>query len=106
MLEVGAQEDQAAGAALALGGGDAGLGALDLAFEGVFPEALARLPGVLFSAPSVPGAGPLGASGKVRQRRRTRTEILSRQGSADQPQAARAGGFLALLAFRLAGGAN
>ena len=36
MLEVGAQEDQAAGAALALGGGDAGLGALDLAFEGVF----------------------------------------------------------------------
>ena len=48
MLEVGAQEDQAAGAALALGGGDAGLGALDLAFEGVFPEALARLPGVFF----------------------------------------------------------
>ena len=41
MLEVGAQEDQAAGAALALGGGDAGLGALDLAFEGcLFPEAL------------------------------------------------------------------
>ena len=30
----------AAGAALALGGGDAGLGAVDLAFEGFFPEAL------------------------------------------------------------------
>ena len=40
VLEVGAQEDQAAGAALALGGGDAGLGALDLAFKGVFPEPL------------------------------------------------------------------
>ena len=40
MLEVGAHEDQAAGAALAFGGGDAGLGALDLAFEGVFPNAL------------------------------------------------------------------
>ena len=31
---------RAAGAALALGGGDAGLGALDLAFEGFFPETL------------------------------------------------------------------
>ena len=40
MLEVGTHEDQAAGAALAFGGGDAGLGALDLAFEGFFPEAL------------------------------------------------------------------
>ena len=37
MLEVGAHEDQAAGAALAVGGGDAGLGAPDLAFEGFFP---------------------------------------------------------------------
>ena len=33
MLQVGAHEDQAAGAALAFGGGDAGLGAPDLAFE-------------------------------------------------------------------------
>ena len=33
MLEVGADKDQAAGAALAFGGGDAGLGAPDLAFE-------------------------------------------------------------------------
>ena len=40
MLQIAPQEDQAAGAALALGGGDAGLGALDLAFEGFFPEAL------------------------------------------------------------------
>ena len=40
MLQVAPQEDQAARAALALGGGDAGLGALDLAFEGFFPEAL------------------------------------------------------------------
>ena len=40
MLEVGAHEDQAAGAALAFGGGDAGLGALDLTFEGFFPETL------------------------------------------------------------------
>ena len=40
MLQVAPQEDQAAGAALAFGGGDAGLGAVDLAFEGFFPEAL------------------------------------------------------------------
>ena len=40
VLEVGAHEDQPAGAALALGGGDAGLGAPDLAFEGVLPNAL------------------------------------------------------------------
>ena len=40
VLEVGAPEDQTAGAALAFGGGNAGLGAPDLAFEGVLPEAL------------------------------------------------------------------
>ena len=40
MLQVGAHEDQAAGAALAFGGGNPGLGALDLAFEGFFPTAL------------------------------------------------------------------
>ena len=40
MIEVGAHEDQAAGAALAFGGGDAGLGAPDLALEGFFSEAL------------------------------------------------------------------
>ena len=40
MLQVAPQEDQAAGAALAFGGGDAELGAVDLAFEGFFPEAL------------------------------------------------------------------
>ena len=40
MLEVGTQEDQAAGAALAFGGGDAGLGAVDLALEGFFSESL------------------------------------------------------------------
>ena len=33
MLEVGAHEDQAAGATLAFGGGDPGLGAPDLAFQ-------------------------------------------------------------------------
>ena len=41
MIEVGAHEDQAAGAALAFGGGNAGLGAPDLAFEGFFPVTLA-----------------------------------------------------------------
>ena len=40
MLQIAPHEDQAAGAALAFGGGDAGLGAPDLAFEGFFPEAL------------------------------------------------------------------
>ena len=40
MLQIAPHEDQAAGAALALGGGDAGLGAPDLAFEGVLPNAL------------------------------------------------------------------
>ena len=40
VLDVGADENQAAGAALAFGGGDAGLGAPDLAFEDFFPVAL------------------------------------------------------------------
>ena len=40
VLKVGAEKDQAAGAALAFGGGDAGLGALDLAFEGFSPLTL------------------------------------------------------------------
>ena len=34
VLDVGAEQDQAAGAALAVGGGEAGLGAADLAGEG------------------------------------------------------------------------
>ena len=40
MLQVGAHEDQAAGAALAVTGGDARLGTLNLALEGFFPKAL------------------------------------------------------------------
>ena len=40
VLQIGAHEDQAAGAALAFGGGNSGLGALDLAFGGFFPETL------------------------------------------------------------------
>ena len=40
VLQVGAQEDQASGALLAFGGGDSGLGALDLAFEVVALAAL------------------------------------------------------------------
>ena len=45
VFEVGAQEDQAAGALFAFGGGDSGLGALDLAFEVV---ALSSLSGEQF----------------------------------------------------------
>ena len=40
VLKVGAHEDQAAGAPFAFADRDAGLGAVDLAFEGFFPEAL------------------------------------------------------------------
>ena len=40
VLHVGADEDQTAGAALAFGGGDAGLGAADMALESFFSEAL------------------------------------------------------------------
>ena len=39
-LDDRADENQAAGAALAFGGGNAGLGSLDLALEGFFPAAL------------------------------------------------------------------
>ena len=39
-LDDRADEDQPAGTALAFGGGDAGLGTADLAFEGFFPDAL------------------------------------------------------------------
>ena len=42
-VEVGAQEDQAAGAAFAGGGGEAGLGAADLAGEGLALAALGLL---------------------------------------------------------------
>ena len=40
VFQVAPHEDQAAGAAFAFGGGDAGLGAPDLAFEDFFPVAL------------------------------------------------------------------
>ena len=43
VLDVGADEDQAAGAALAVGGGDARLSAADLAGEGVALAALGLL---------------------------------------------------------------
>ena len=43
VLDVGAHENQAAGAALAVGGGDAGLGAADLAGEGCALAALGLL---------------------------------------------------------------
>ena len=43
VLDVGADEDQAAGAAFAVGGGDARLGAADLAGEGVALAALSLL---------------------------------------------------------------
>ena len=43
VLDVGADQDQAAGAALAVGGGEAGLGAADLAGEGVALAALSLL---------------------------------------------------------------
>ena len=42
-VEVGADQDQAAGAAFAVGGGDAGLGAADLACEGIALAALGFL---------------------------------------------------------------
>ena len=42
-VDVGADQDQAAGAALAVGGGEAGLGAADLAGEGVPLAALGLL---------------------------------------------------------------
>ena len=40
VLEVAPHEDQAAGATLAFGGGDAGLGAADLVLEGFLPVTL------------------------------------------------------------------
>ena len=43
VIDVGANEDQAAGTALAFGGGNPGLGAQDLAFECLFPETLGRI---------------------------------------------------------------
>ena len=43
VLDVGADQDQAAGAALAVGSGEAGLGAADLAGEGVALAALGLL---------------------------------------------------------------
>ena len=42
-VDVGAEQDQTAGAALAVGGGEAGLGAADLAGEGVTLAALGLL---------------------------------------------------------------
>ena len=43
MFQVRPHEDQASGAAFAVGGGNAGLSAADLTFEGVLPEALGLL---------------------------------------------------------------
>ena len=50
VLDVGADQDQAAGAALAVGGGEAGLGAADLAGEGGAVGGVGP-PGALFSSP-------------------------------------------------------
>ena len=52
MLDVGADQDQAAGAALAVGGGEAGLGAADLAGEGVALAALGLLERFFFAVSS------------------------------------------------------
>ena len=52
-VDVGADQNQAAGAALAVGGGEAGLGAADLAGEGGALTALSLLER-LFSSPRVP----------------------------------------------------
>ena len=49
-VDIGADQDQAAGAALAVGGGEAGLGAADLACEGIALAALGLLER-LFSSP-------------------------------------------------------
>ena len=58
VLDVGADQDQAAGAAFAVGGGDAGLGAADLAGEGIALAALGLLERLIYRKfkNSFPGA--------------------------------------------------
>ena len=85
VLHVAPHEDQAPGASLAIGGGNAGLGAPDLAFEGVLPEALVETSRV-----------------RLKSLGRGFLALVFMIGTL----AGLAGGFLALLAIRLAGGAD
>ena len=59
MFQVGTHEDQAAGAALAFGGGDAGLSAPNLFLQVVALASLGILK-LFFSSLLAPGSGPLG----------------------------------------------